>query len=1180
MGKLALTIGGAVVGSFFGAPQIGAMIGGIVGSVAFPVTTKTQGPRLTDLLATSSTEGAPNMRGFGTVGMGGNAIFCPGLVETSTVTKVGGKGGPVQKTTTYAYTSTFAIGFGQGVAVALLKMWFDEKIVVDTTGESEFSVIEGLSYRFYTGAEDQEPDPALLKLGDPKDTPAFRGQAYVVVDNMDMAQWGNRPIPNVRALIAWEGAESNPVVVNVPALSGGIPAVLNANFNIVDPARGYTYISNNSPGALRRINTRTMTEDRQALYADIMAGTSWPTQVPIYAGGITPSGKLIMSVGSFNDTPMILVDPSTLARLSIWGAQDIAGDWTPGRAPPIVRWATARATYMGGQMGEINDYAVGAGFFADGNVGIWRTDQAPEVGGALNQIGYIWDSQTFMGGLGLGAKIFPLTRVDVNEGLALIWVFGSVDTGGGTEIGVGCLEIYLSASYKPDQFDSGVTLRRFDPIAVGDMIPGATSYYTMLGCWRDDTDGTVVFLVQPVINQYQLFKWNPVDGQIEWTTDITGSYAAAMVPGGFVLKGNSFGFVNSSGVGARVDTRTGKFIDTGINFGVTYSDSYRATWDALTQSFWVPNGGADIMRRYIFGRLTSAPADLGDVCRAICGFVNLGPGDVDASQLDGKAVPGYALTSSGMTARSSIEQLRDLYFFDVVESDYKLIFKPRGSASVRTIDAGSLLPVDTKTNLSWQQTNQLEQELPERLTYAYQASERQYLPATQQAKRTVAPRPAVYSVQQDQMEFTAALGDTQAAQAVEVKLYNLWMEQDKYHFMLDWTNIDLDPADVITVNPTPNSSFLTRIATSEVGANWAMDINGVAEEVGLYTSTAPGVPGTGQPVSTIPSPAPFELVLIDSPLLRNQDEVSNRTGAPIYYGMGAYHPNDRVRGNLYRSPGDGVWTYTDRRIIGIGWGGCATALPDTPNPWITDNDFELVIWMQDGADRLESVTQLQMLNGANTAAVINTSGVPEIIQFRDVVQNDNGSFTLTGLMRARRGTDTLVGTHNIGDLFVLLDPDTIGAFVLNTSDRNVPRFYKAVPDGKRLDEITETQYASPIRGLMPYAPVHIAATIALNNDITLTWVRRDRLGYDLVDDFQDQPLSENREQYTVYVYDGPDVVHTEIEVLTPTWTYTEAEQIADGFTPPLSTIDVRIPQISAQVGEGFALTQTLIVIPE
>ena len=81
----------------------------------------------------------------------------------------------------------------------------------------------------------------------------------------------------------------------------------------------------------------------------------------------------------------------------------------------------------------------------------------------------------------------------------------------------------------------------------------------------------------------------------------------------------------------------------------------------------------------------------------------------------------------------------------------------------------------------------------------------------------------------------------------------------------------------------------------------------------------------------------------------------------------------------------------------------------------------LTLRMYAGASRLESVSELAMLNGANQALLIDPDGGVEIIQFATVTANADGSYTLSTLLRGRRGTEAFTGGHSLGTLFVLVE---------------------------------------------------------------------------------------------------------------------------------------------------------------
>lgn len=189
---LGATLSGAAIGS-----QIGAFAGSYIDQALFGgsgASRTVQGPRLSDLHVTASTEGAPIPRVYGRVRIGGQVIWTSGIAEQvvkSTQSTGGGggkgsrgRGGGGGSTTTieYRYSASFAVALSDGVLTGLGRVWADNK---------EIS-LGNLTYRFYPGDETQDPDPVIAAALGADNAPAFRGTAYVLFEAMPLAAYGNR----------------------------------------------------------------------------------------------------------------------------------------------------------------------------------------------------------------------------------------------------------------------------------------------------------------------------------------------------------------------------------------------------------------------------------------------------------------------------------------------------------------------------------------------------------------------------------------------------------------------------------------------------------------------------------------------------------------------------------------------------------------------------------------------------------------------------------------------------------------------------------------------------------------------------------------------------------------------------------------------------------------------------
>ena len=108
-------------------------------------------------------------------------------------------------------------------------------------------------------------------------------------------------------------------------------------------------------------------------------------------------------------------------------------------------------------------------------------------------------------------------------------------------------------------------------------------------------------------------------------------------------------------------------------------------------------------------------------------------------------------------------------------------------------------------------------------------------------------------------------------------------------------------------------------------------------------------------------------------------------------------------------------------------------------------------------------------------------------------------------------------------------------------------------------------------GLKPLAPVHARGTRS-SGDLTLTWIRRTRIGGDSWDGI-DVPLGEDEERYEIDILDDGNVVRT-LAATSPSAVYSAADQTSD-FGSPQASISLRIYQMSATRGRGTPAEVTL-----
>jgi hypothetical protein len=182
-GGTVLGMSGAVIGGFIGSTIGSAVDSWIVSSLA--PGQRMEGARLDSLRLTSSTEGSVIPRLYGRMRIGGNLIWATDFREESRTTSQGGGkggGGPKVTTTTYVYFASFAVALCEGPITGIGRVWADGK-ALDMTSTT---------WRWYPGDEAQMADPFIAAKMGAANTPAYRGTAYVMLEELDLTPFGNR----------------------------------------------------------------------------------------------------------------------------------------------------------------------------------------------------------------------------------------------------------------------------------------------------------------------------------------------------------------------------------------------------------------------------------------------------------------------------------------------------------------------------------------------------------------------------------------------------------------------------------------------------------------------------------------------------------------------------------------------------------------------------------------------------------------------------------------------------------------------------------------------------------------------------------------------------------------------------------------------------------------------------
>jgi hypothetical protein len=1200
MAQLAVAGGGAAVGAIAGSiipgvgtvlgAQIGWAIGGIAGALLFPPKgTDQSGPRLGDLSVQTSGYGVPIPVVAVRAKLAGNVIWKTDIEERKS-TRRQGKGGGGPKITEYSYFLSWAVGLCEWLIPptnpGVLRIWLDDKLVYDTTGGSEVVQIPGLTWRFYGGTETQFPDPLIEATVGSTEAPAHRGLAYIVFEDVPLDRFGGR-MPNVTVELAAEIQRTFPEVTATPPATPlwdsqfsnrvyNFAASLNNNV-AVDYARGRIYegrrrttgaIGTPADELIRVYDLLTMQTLGEFQYdrvcAPLTGGTGSLNGLGCAILHVGADGFLYVAGGTATHVPVVKVDPDRMAAVDFYGTSIDGGPTT--FAGSLGAYLTAPVALYSFQVPRLaatpRTFLAGVGNF--GGCVIIDADRME----------YVWGDRSVSvdpeGFFGVGAlsvdhsvKVVPGA---VTPSGTDVWVIRASGTVGTPEVYISRVRVTSGAANLGGGAAMGVTRTDYDAVNVPSEVDNSSNAAFVQSAFYDPGDDTLVITIAGLIASFQrsrfsTFKWAQGTGPIWTVVDHAGFQqddprgdAGRLLSG---LWGRGGNLVLQPGTGDTVVNATG------------------ATWRQTVA--WLDEqqaviGWKDTARLPVKRFLTrAAPANLtvADVVEALCLRAGLSLSDIDTTALSGDALRGYTLARP-MAARDAITPLASAFLFDAVEQDDVLVFRKRAGASVATVPYADLVREEPDSSVIEEQRAQ-DADLPREVTVRFADIERGWEQNAQSWRRPLSPTATMTSRGAAAIDLPMPLTVTEGKTIARRQCIAVWRERTRMSFSLGPKFARLVPTDVITVGARDGASIRCRVLNVQLGANWITRIEAVTEDAAVYGLTATGDGGSAWDEPEMPLPYYVRLDLPDLALVEDNDDLGQ--GALREYAFACAYDGSRFRGvRVVRSADGSAWDDLDVIATASTWGTVLTAPTAPATPWTWDEAGRIAVRLSDGD--LDSATDLEVLNGANRAALVSSDGSAEIIQFRTATLEADGSYTLTGLLRGRRGTEDRIASRRAGDGFILLDATRL-PFSAQLGDQAATRFHRALTVFESVDT-ARTTVTKTARGRAekPYAPAYIRGSRDGGLNLSITWLRRTRIGGEWLDGTGTVQLGEGTEAYEVDVMSGGTVVRTIGSLSSPAATYPASQQVTD-FGGAQASVTVRVYQISSIVGRGIAAEATI-----
>lgn len=1206
--------------SIFGVPaaQLATNIGVSVGlglaqrALTPDQVVRQEGSRLDTSHITSSAEGSPMAQLWGRSRFGGQLIWATSFkeeVSESSETQ-GGKGGPkaITETTEYLYSTSFAVALCEASGnVTLGRVWADGKLLS----------LSDYTYRFYDGSSDQLADPKIEAVEGAGTVSAYRGTAYIVFEDMPLADFGNR-IPQIscevnRAASTVSSDEMENALKAVNIIPGAGEFVYGTEAYYSDDGEGNTE-TENSNGSSGETNFVASLDNLNRLASNVTSASL----VVSWFGNSTDATTCEVRPKVEDDTKDILpegwlvsgVDRSAAEIVSEYDNLPAFGgtpsDHTVREAVIEMKARGMRVMFYPSMLMDVTDYpwrgrvtGVPTNFIGTAAPSDFSRDAEGVVAYSgpaewthrrmiLHYATLLGDLLTSGDAFLVGSEMVGLSQDQVAWGTGLASLISDVKTLLASGVNISYAADW--SEYNEPNLDP--TWSAADFIGIDWFMPltnwrtsadqdysrdafksGITSgeewdyYYASDSDRESDTRTTIS---GPQFQQKNIDYWrdNGHAGKPIWLTafgcpavDKGGNQPSVTID----AKSSESGLPYVSD-GTRNDTVQRLYIEAMLeHFGdnsdiVDPANMFAWAWDARPYpafpseaSVW---GDADNWETgyWLTGRLGGAL--IGDIVLEQCLSVGIPEDKIDVSGLDTIPTRVRGFTSRSLTSPSSrLENLMDTYMFDVYEDGDMLVFIDRSSSETVSMDMDDI--VNASDNKSFTMTRTKDTEVPDRVKVDFVDELREYNIASVDG-HTISG----YSLRVDGFTSDAVLSTDYARALADTLVHERWVSRNSVSFTLPFSSESSGNVYLGVWKPGksfrfPHNNRLYRITKLVYGDEIEVTAKGYSPSVYSLVDHATGEvtsDGTLSVGSTL-------IEFMDIPL---QSADQPNQWSPRIAARQSPWPGSVL---VYREDGSGGYSLNTSVPVAAVMGETTTSFPSgTPSVW--DESTTLTVRLYDASESLSSRSDLSVLNGANAMLVETPSGEWEVFQFVNATLNEDGTYTLSRLLRGQLGTEAYMGDPTpAGARIVVYDTNRLGYLEGTSANLGVDLVLRYGPSGVLLgDGRYQNRTVTPAGvAFRPYAPVDLKQALS-GSDIVLSWKRRTRYDGDAWD-VVEVPLNEEYERYEVDIYDGASVVRTIVVDNSETVTYTAAQQTED-FGSTQSSVEWKVYQMSATFGRG------------
>jgi hypothetical protein len=1122
-------------------------------------------------------------------------------------------------------TVSFALGICEGEIDAVLRMWVGNQLILDNSGNvDENGVMQPNSDGFifgatvdmispesplsrlpdkerrtrisvFTGSETQLPEAAIGNIEGFEATPAYRGLAYVLFENF-ICEETTVPSLFVEVMANTSGL--------FPRLYYDLPTPqvefdqLSGQLVTYDPGYDHYIVRGLDDGGTKRgyviIDGNTLEEIRQieVVLENDIPSSNWAVGQHLY----TSNGHIVAVIpdGNFGITYVInlvtgLVDDSKGPGGGLGGHNLVSGFATPSTASLISSYGlSGMPVDILCVAGSVNA-SVGFAEISASNKITMRSTFNSVLYGTINTVvpmkvfaDFAAEFPTFIdGGNTQGAHFFVFSTGGTERDQIAIRRFTIDGSGATIEDPIMGDEVYIDL----------------------DLINGKGFVHAVAQIDLDIIDNCYVLHIfsgnVSATRPHRLIKWSPFTGEVVWNVAIpigsNGSQRQS-APRSIIVN-QIYGLYGGDNRLYSVDLADGSYTiavddlsDQALPVKSGDNHFYNSYDNSLT---WVSTTTDKRLTKVFLNRISRSNVAVSTIVTTLLRRVGLDLDQVNVDDLQSLTLDGFTVMQPS-ALRDIFSQLAQVFRFDIVESNGAVLYKARGGAATETIPAKYLAETDGTSWLT--ETRDEDFSRVRKINLTYRDIDREYM---QNVQSIQLPKYAGADFDEDaaiDVNVPLVLTADKAKTLAEILLYSKIVYSSQFEGRLPQRYLTLDPADVVELEMSDTESITVRMRDVTIGTDKSVQFRASREDPDIYTDVVNlfGSVGrfTGSNINPLQPRLDPHIMLFP---FRNEEDARSVDSS---YLMFLTLLNHRITQPLEK-PMTVVMNGNEQSIVVNPpttyptWGYVITpALPRTAR-YSTDFDGfidvaivnEGPLGMPSAAASLEAMIDNDQINLACVGL--------ELIQFQNVTSLGDGKYRLEVLNRCLFGSDGGSASHESGEKFVLL-ADATGALDETSILRLV---VEPLSSGPR----KVTQVFLPTNN--PWQPAPLSFFLGLNlrpfpiadfrgvygaADLTLTWERVARYGG--VWDDLDETITptEPGEEYELYLFTDfetfslrdPTTYLRMVEVTEPSFVYTDAMQVADGFNRLTTTLYCMIHATASLTEEDQGITTVHPIFPK